>query len=161
MSAPADSMRFVRQFLPARLTAGDDTPWVPSATPGKTSRPLRFLAGDRGFVELLRMAPGMVMPLHRHTGEIHAFNLRGSRVLCTGERIDAGGYVYEPDGQVDWWKVVGDEPLLALVVVMGEVEFLDADGGVRARASAATQRAAYERHCRALGLPVADLTETA
>ena len=159
MSAPADSTCRMHAFLPARFTTEEDTPWVPSGMPGKASRPLRFLAGDRGFVELLRMEPGTVMPLHRHTGEIHAFNLRGSRQLCTGERIDAGGYVYEPAGQSDWWKVIGCEPLLALVVVMGEVEFLDADGHIHARASAATQRTAYERHCHALGLPVADLTE--
>lgn len=160
MPSSTEPVLMSRSFLPARFTTEDATPWVPSGVPGKSSRPLRFLAGDRGFVELLHMEPGVVMPLHRHTGEIHAFNLRGSRLLCTGERIDAGGYVYEPAGQTDWWKVVGDEPLLALVVVMGEVEFLDADGAVRSRASAATQRAEYERHCRALGRAMADLVET-
>ena len=42
----------------------------------------------------------------------------------------------------------GDEPLLALVIVMGEVEFLGPGGEVRARASAKSQREAYEAHCR-------------
>lgn len=141
-------------FLPASVTGTGDTPWVPSATPGKSSRILRFLPDDTGFVELLRMEPGTAMPLHRHTGLIHAFNLSGTRVLCTGERIGAGDYVYEPPGNVDWWRVEGDEVMTALVVVMGTVEFLDAHGAVRAVASAATQREELYRHVHRLGLPM-------
>lgn len=146
-------------YLPARYGAHAELPWIPSATPGKSSKPLRFFADERGFVELLRMAPGVTMPLHRHTGEIHAYNLSGSRRLCTGEVIGPGDYVYEPPGNTDWWQVVGEEPLVALVVVMGAVEFLDADGAVCARASATTQLAEYQRHCRELGLPVRNLID--
>jgi quercetin dioxygenase-like cupin family protein len=148
----------VREYLPARWAAAG-LPWVPAATPGKWSRPLRFLADDRGFVELLRMDPGVVMPLHRHTGEVHVLNLSGTRRLCTGEAIGAGDYVYEPPGNIDWWKVTGDEPLVAMVVVLGTVEFLGPGNVVRARASAATQLADYERYCRAHGLQVVDLVE--
>lgn len=144
------------------LLACLDTPparhWVPSSTPGKSSRPLRFLRDDRGFVELLRMEPGVVMPLHRHTGEVHAYNLAGTRKLCTGEVIGPGDYVHEPSGNVDWWKIIGDEPMLALVIVMGEVEFLGPDQTVTGRASAATQRAAYARYCDEHGLAMPDLT---
>ncbi|MDR6840438.1 cupin domain-containing protein [Pseudoxanthomonas sacheonensis] len=146
-------------YLPARFSTTADLPWIPSATPGKSSKPLRFLADDRGFVELLRMEPGVVMPLHRHTGEIHAYNLAGSRKLCTGEVIGPGDYVYEPPGNTDWWKIVGDETMVALVIVMGTVEFVGPGGSVRARASASTQLAEYERHCREHGLPVHDLVE--
>ena len=147
------------EYLPARFTTADATPWIPSATPGKSARPLRFLAGNRGFVELLRMEPGVVMPLHRHSGEIHAFNLSGRRQLCTGEVVGPGDYVYEPPGNVDWWKIIGDEVMVALVVVMGEVEFLGPGGSVRGRASAATQRAEYETWCLQNGLQVQDLSE--
>lgn len=147
----------LRDYLPARFSTAAGRPWIPSSTPGKSSSPLRFFADDRGFVELLRMEPGVVMPLHRHTGEIHAYNLTGTRKLCTGELIGPGDYVYEPPGNVDWWKIVGDEPMLALVIVMGAVEFLGPGDVVTFRATASTQRADYERHCRAHGLPVLDL----
>lgn len=135
----------------AQIVSDADLPWVPSGTPGKSSKPLRFI-GDRGFVELLWMEPGAVMPLHRHTGEVHVLHLQGSRILNTGEQVGPGDYVYEPAGNVDWWKVVGEEPLLAFVVVMGEVEFIGPGGEVRSVASAATQRAAFEQHCRQNGL---------
>lgn len=149
----------LREYLPARFHTSAALPWIPSTMPGKSAKPLRFFKDDRGFVELLRMDPGVVMPLHRHTGEIHAYNLSGSRQLCTGEVIGPGDYVYEPSGNVDWWKIVGDEPMVALVVVMGAVEFLDANHVVMERASAQTQLKVYHDYCAQHGLPVLDLVD--
>lgn len=156
LSSPYEHLR---DYLPAQYLASAQLPWIPSATPGKSAKPLRFLSGDRGFVELLRMEPGVLMPLHRHTGEVHAYNLSGSRQLCTGEIIGPGDYVYEPPGNTDWWKIVGEEAMIALVIVLGEVEFLGPGDRVRARASAATQRAEYEHYCREHQLAMQDLVE--
>jgi quercetin dioxygenase-like cupin family protein len=144
-------------FLPALTVAADDTPWVPLSA-GKAFKPLRFLRDDRGFVELLRLQPGEEIALHRHTGEVHAFNLQGSRELCTGEVIGPGGYVYEPAGNVDSWKVVGNTPLIVFVVVMGAVEYLDADGAVTGRYTASRLLEIYRGHCEANGLDVVDLS---
>ena len=94
-----------------------------------------------------------------NSGEIHAYNLTGTRKLCTGELIGPGDYVYEPTGNTDWWKIVGAEPMLALVIVMGTVEFLGPGGVVTGRASASTQLAEYERHCREHGLVMLDLVD--
>jgi len=149
----------LHDYLPARFNTAAERQWIPSGTPGKSSSPLRFFADDRGFVELLRMEPGVVMPLHRHSGEIHAYNLSGTRKLCSGELIGPGDYVYEPPGNTDWWKIVGDEPMLALVIVMGTVEFLGPGGVVTARASAGSQLAEYQRHCREHGLVALDLLD--
>ena len=144
--------------FPARVTHAAALPWMPSGTPGKDSKALRFLPDNRGFVELLRMAPGVRMPLHRHTGEIHAWNLSGSRRLCTGELIGQGDYVYEPPGNVDWWEIVGHEPMVALVVVMGAVEFLGPGNRVVARADARSQQVAWEAWCAGRGMAMADIT---
>jgi 2,4'-dihydroxyacetophenone dioxygenase len=145
--------------MPLRHTHSESLPWVPSPVPGKSSRPLRFLRSNRGFVELLRMDPGVAMSLHRHTGETHAFNLSGSRRLASGEVIGPGGYVYEPPGNIDSWEVIGDEPLIALVVVMGEVEDLAPDGHVRGVANAATRFVEYQTFCREHGIAMLDLVE--
>jgi len=150
--------RPIDDFLPARVAAAKDTPWIPMSHE-KAWKPLRFLEGGRGFVELLRMQPGAIMPLHRHTGEIHAYNLAGTRTLCTGEVIGPGDYVYEPPGNTDWWRVTGEEEMTALVVVIGAVEFLGPGNTVIARADAHSQRAAYETWCAGHGLPVLDLSE--
>lgn len=158
MSCPLPPERApIPEFLPARTCNSAAHPWIP-ASPEKSWKPLRFFADGRGFVELLRMTPGAVMPLHRHTGEIHAFNVSGQRQLCTGEVIGPAGYVYEPPGTTDWWKVVGDEPMTALVIVMGIVEFLGPDG-VESSASAHTQLEAYRKYCREVGMPELDLVD--
>lgn len=144
---------------PLRNTDSEALPWIPSPVPGKSSKPLRFLRSNRGFVELLRMEPGVAMPLHRHAGETHAFNLSGSRRLASGEVIGPGDYVYEPPGNVDSWEVIGAEPLVVLVVVMGEVESLAPDGHVRGVANAATRFVEYQTFCRERGIAMLDLVE--
>ncbi|WP_064746525.1 cupin domain-containing protein [Lysobacter antibioticus] len=144
---------------PARIAAGAALPWIPSGLPGLSVQPLRFLADGRGFVELLRMPPGSVMPLHRHSGEAHAYQLSGWRQLCGGEIVGPGDYVYEPAGHVDWWKVVGDEILTALVVTMGAIEFLGPGGSLRGRTDADGRREAYRRYCGERGLDTVDLED--
>jgi quercetin dioxygenase-like cupin family protein len=158
MNAVASQIIHLSTFLPARAIAPDSVPWVPLAA-DKAFKPLRFLRDDRGFIELLRLEPGAAIPLHRHTGEVHAFNLQGSRQLYSGERIGPGGYVYEPSGNVDSWCVVGNEPLIVLVVVMGAVEYLDAHGAVTHRYTASVLRDLYQRHCAAAGIGIIDLVD--
>jgi 2,4'-dihydroxyacetophenone dioxygenase len=142
----------------ARNLAPSAAPWVP-LSPGKSFKPLRFLRDNRGFVELLRLEPGAEIPLHRHTGEVHAINLEGARQLNTGEVIGPGGYVYEPVGNTDSWKVVGDTPLVLLVVVMGAVEYLGADRTVTARYTSDTLMDLYHAYCRAEGIAPLDLLD--
>ena len=144
-------------YLPARVTP-DSIPWVPLSD-GKSFKPLRFLSEDRGFVELLRLVPGEAISLHRHSGEVHAINLQGSRELHTGEVIGPGGYVYEPAGNVDAWKVVGETPLIVLVVVMGAVEYLGANGEVASRWTAARLFDVYHQYCEDNRLPLVDLID--
>jgi len=145
-------------FFAARNLAHSEVPWVPLSE-GKSFKPLRFLSGNRGFVELLRMEPGETIPLHRHTGEVHAINLEGSRELCTGELIGPGDYVYEPAGNTDSWKVVGDIPLVVMIVAMGAVEYLGLDNAVTARFTADTLMQCYHEHCAANNIQPLDLVD--
>lgn len=144
-------------FPPARITRPDEQPWIPISE-GFTLRPLRFLSG-RGYVALLRLEPGTVIPLHRHTGEIHAWNLQGSRELVTGEVIGPGEYVYEPAGNTDTWRAVGEDVLVVLTIVGGEIDYLGPDGQVLRRTSAATVEAQYRACCAERGLVPADLAD--
>jgi len=125
--------------------------WIPEGE-GKWSRPLRFLPGEAGWVELMRLAPGVRLGLHRHSGLVHAYNVQGHRRLCTGEDIGPGGYVLEPAGNVDWWEATGDEPLVVFVVVMGAVEYLAEDGRVLKRITARDRIDDYRRWCDAHGV---------
>ena len=144
--------------LPARVAEHSAVPWVPLSA-GKSFKPLRFMRDNRGFVELLRLEPGAAIPWHRHSGEVHAFNLEGTRELCTGELIGPGDYVYEPAGNTDAWTVVGNVPLVVFVVVMGAVEYLGPDGTVTSRYTCETLRTAYHRYCAEQGIEPLDLDD--
>ena len=119
---------------------------------GKWSQPLQFLPGDTGWVELMRLEPGVKLGLHRHTGIVHAYNLAGHRQLDTGESIAPNEYVYEPQGNVDWWQATGSEPLVVFVVVMGDVEYLAEDGSVAKRITWQSRVDDYRSYCQAQGI---------
>ena len=126
-------------FEPARPLDTDAMPWIP-AGPGKSFRPLRFAAD--GWSELMRLEPGSAVAPHRHTGEVHAFNLAGTReIFGTGERVGPGSYVYEPAGTVDGWRAVGDEPCVVHIKVVGSIAYLGGNGQVIKSVNAETQRA--------------------
>lgn len=145
-------------FLPARNISVDSIPWVPLGE-GKSFKPLRFFSDNRGFAELLRVEPGTIIPLHRHTGEIHAFNLEGSRELCTGELIGPGDFVYEPTGNVDSWKTVGDVPCVVFITVGGAVEYVDDAGNVTKSFSGDDLKKLYEEYCAEHNIEVLDLVD--
>ena len=127
-------------------------PWIPMSSPGLSFKPLRFFKDGAGWMYLFRLEPGTVIPLHRHTGESHAFNLSGTReLLDTGEVIGPGGYVYEPAGNVDSWRVTGTEPLVLLINTRGGVEYLTADGQVSRYVSPADRLESYRKWCEANG----------
>ena len=131
---------------PARPLDTDGMPWIPTG-PDKSFRPLRFAAD--GWSELMRLEPGSTVALHRHTGEVHAFNLAGTReILGTGEQVGPGNYVYEPAGTVDGWGATGGEPCVVHIKVVGRIEYLDGNGQVIESVNAETQRALYLAWCR-------------
>lgn len=130
--------------------------WMPEGE-GKWSLPLQFLPEGQGWVELMRLSPGVRLGLHRHSGEVHALNLQGTRRLNDGRVIGPGDYVFEPAGNVDWWQATGDEPLVVYVVVKGSVEYLGPHGSVTLRITTADRIADYRRHCESLGVQPRDL----
>lgn len=136
--------------------AGLDS-WIPEGE-GKWSLPIRFLPDNSGWVELMRLTPGVRLGLHRHSGEVHALTLAGERRLNDGRVVYPGDYIYEPAGNVDWWEATGDEELLVHVVVKGSVEYLGPHHSVLHRITAAERIADYHLHCAARGVPPRELT---
>lgn len=136
--------------------AGLDS-WIPEGE-GKWSLPIRFLPDNSGWVELMRLTPGVRLGLHRHSGEVHALTLAGERRLNDGRVVHPGDYIYEPAGNVDWWEATGDEELLVHVVVKGSVEYLGPHHSVPQRITAAERIADYHLHCAARGVSPRELT---
>jgi 2,4'-dihydroxyacetophenone dioxygenase len=124
----------------------DRLPWQP-VRPGYDLKVLRGSdSDDDPRILLLRLDPGEVITRHRHSGEIHAINLVGSRkLLDTGEVVGPGGYVYEPPGNEDSWMAVGAVPLVVFVVACGAIESLDERGRVIARTTTRSVTESYRR----------------
>ncbi|HMA50738.1 MAG TPA: hypothetical protein VKP60_13355 [Magnetospirillaceae bacterium] len=125
--------------------------WIPEG-PGKWSRPLSFDVVRGTWVELMRLLPGTSLGRHRHSGPVHAFNLRGERLLSDGRHVKMHDYVFEPDGNVDWWGAVGEEELVVFVSVGGAVEYLDEQGEVTLRITAEDRYRDYVAYCQERGL---------
>lgn len=133
-------------------------PWNPVA-PGVSSQLLGVFK-DKGWISVLRLEPGSVIPLHRHTGEVHGFVLEGQRRLGPGGPVvGAGEYTFEPEGNVDTWSVEGDTPLISLFVVRGDVEYLDESEKVQRRETGQSKLEAYERLCKEKGIVPLDLMQ--
>ncbi|MEP7298865.1 MAG: hypothetical protein ABI702_21980 [Burkholderiales bacterium] len=130
--------------------------WIPEGD-GKWSLPLVFLPGHVGWVELMRLSPGVRVGLHRHTGEVHALNLQGTRRLNDGRLVGPGDYVFEPPGNVDWWEATGTDDLIVHVVVKGAVEYLGAHRHVLVSITTEDRIGDYHRHCAELRVTPRDL----
>ena len=127
-------------------------PWIPLG-PGESFKPVCFFAKERGRVLLLRLEPGVVVPRHRHLGEVHAANLSGQRELLeTGEVVGPGVFVYEPPGNVDSWRAVGDVPVVVHITAFGAMEYLGEQGEVLRRDTPSSLQERYERYCAEHGL---------
>lgn len=123
----------------------DRLPWQP-ISPGFSLKLLRGGGDDDTRVLLLRLEPGTLVPLHRHAGEVHAYNLSGRRELIeTGQVVGPGGYVYEPPGNVDSWMAVGDEPVVVLVAARGAMETFGEEGRIASVSSTASVTEEWRR----------------
>jgi len=134
-------------------------PWQP-IHPGFSLKVVRGSTDDAATrALLLRLEPGTDVGFHRHTGEIHAFNLAGTRELCTGERIGPGGYVYEPPGNHDSWRAVGDEPVIIFLTATGAIEYLDDEGNVTSRTTTGSVTRSYEAFVAGLAASASPTTK--
>jgi hypothetical protein len=83
------------------------------------ARPLRFHGEERTLQ--LKVDPGVTIGRHTHTGEVHAYDVSGSRQLDIGEIAGPGAYIYDPAGHVDSWPCVGDEPCIVQIIMSGRL----------------------------------------
>src|SRR4029079_18296342 len=105
------------------------------------------------WAERRRLEPGSAVAVHRHTGDVHAFNLAGTReIFGTGERVGPGNYVYEPAGTIDGCAPVGDDPRVVYIKEAVTIECLGDDVEVIESVNAQTQRTVHLPWCRDHGV---------
>lgn len=112
-------------------------------------RPLRFSGEARSLQ--LKVEPGVTIERHRHAGEVHAYNVSGSRRLESGEIAGPGTYVYEPPGNEDTWTCIGDEPCIVQISMSGCLSYLGDDDEVLDSLDTTKLRTMYLDWCRENG----------
>lgn len=108
------------------------------------------------WVVRMRMQPGVTLPTHKHTGEVHAFTLSGSwKYLEYPEVNTAGSYLFEPAGSIHTLHVPATNTEVTDVwfAIRGANLNLDEEGKVTLIFDAALVRKVYLSHCRKQGLP--------
>lgn len=132
-------------------------PWVPISERA-AFKPLRFANDGSQWVNLVRIRAGGGIPRHRVTGGAHGYTLSGVwRDLVTGSVSASGSYTWEPPGTVHEAVVDSDTDMVALFLVTGTIDYLDAAGEIVHRDTAATKAAALASFCQSIGAEVPNL----
>lgn len=135
---------------------GDEAaPWV-DAGDGIELKLLRVDLDAGRWVIRNRFAPGVQLPVHRHTGAVEGFTLAGRwRYLEYDFESVAGSTIFEPAGSVHTLHVpaTNEEPTDVLFVIDGALLYLGDHGEVESVVDAGTLLTAYRALCRAAGLP--------
>ncbi len=97
--------------LPEAFHIGtDELPYADdwAGTPGIRLKLLMADIEGARFAVRIRFAPGIQLPPHKHTGEVHAFTLAGEWSYLEYPRLApsrAGSYLFEPPGSTHTLKV--------------------------------------------------------
>ena len=94
----------------AFVTESDNLPYADNwaNTPGVRLKLLMADIEGAKLVVRIRFAPGILLPPHKHTGEVHAFTLSGEWTYLEypdNPPSRAGSYLYEPPGSTHTLKV--------------------------------------------------------
>ena len=101
-----------------------------------------------------RFEPGVVVPTHKHTGEVFAFTLAGSWKYVEYPEVNvAGSYLYEPAGSIHTLMVPEENDGLTDVwfAIYGANLNLDVNGNVEMVIDAGLVRDTYFALCEAEG----------
>ena len=111
------------------------------------------------FAVRITFAPGILLPPHKHTGEVHAFTLAGEWSYLehpNNPPSRAGSYLFEPPGSTHTLKVAdrntGDTDVI--FIVYGAMIHLGPNGEVLAVGDAESHLRDWPAALRAQGKPV-------
>jgi quercetin dioxygenase-like cupin family protein len=136
--------------------ASDNVPFAADWLGIKGVRLKLLMADIEGgkFVVRIRFAPGVQLPPHKHSGEVHAFTLAGEWYYLEykGQAPSkAGSYLYEPPGSTHTLKVADSNrgETDVVFVVYGAMLHMDEAGAIVAVGDAESHLRDYPAAIRA------------
>jgi len=142
----------------AHYVAAEGLPWFPFLAEGVHVKLLKLTPATGEIVMIVRIEPGASLgECYRH-GAVLAYTISGMWRYRGAEWVaSAGDAVLAPAGSTQTLEVVGTEPVLAFVRLIGALEFHDAEGRTVSIENAETIHGRYLAHCALHGIPPADL----
>ena len=133
-----------------------DLPWVKNSRDERVEIKLVTAKVKEGiWILRTRFAPGVELPTHKHTGQVHAFTLSGSWGYRESEYLNtAGSFLYEPAGSIHTLHVpeTNTEVTDIWFAIWGANLNMDADGEIVSVTDAESTLAAYLKSCAELGI---------
>jgi quercetin dioxygenase-like cupin family protein len=141
--------------LIVRHASDDELPWV-DAGAGIELKLLRVSLPTGVWVVRNRFAPGVELPVHKHTGQVEGFTLAGRWHYREYDFYStAGSYIHEPAGSIHTLHVPEDNtgPTDVLFIIEGALINLGPTGEVESVVDGELTLLGYEALCEANGLP--------
>jgi quercetin dioxygenase-like cupin family protein len=142
-------------------SATNDLPYADdwADTPGVRLKLLMADIEGSRFAVRIGFAPGILLPPHQHTGEVHAYTLSGEWYYLehTDDPPNRGGsYLFEPPGSTHTLKVSDNagEETDVIFVVYGAMIHFGPEGEILAVGDAASHLRDWPAALRAQGKPV-------
>lgn len=110
----------------------DDLPWA-EWMEGLHVKILRCNPDTNEYTMMVRFAPGVELPRHRHLGPVHGYTVQGRwKYLEYDWEAVAGSYVFEPASSTHTLKVFDDnaEDTITIFTMQGGIVLLDDEGQV-------------------------------
>jgi 2,4'-dihydroxyacetophenone dioxygenase len=141
--------------LIVRHASDDELPWV-DAGAGIELKLLRVSLPTGVWVVRNRFAPGVELPVHKHTGQVEGFTLAGRWHYREYDFYSTtGSYIHEPAGSIHTLHVPEDNagPTEVLFIIEGALINLGPTGEVESVVDGELTLLGYEALCEANGLP--------
>ena len=135
------------------LMEGDERLWAPISE-GIWSRPIHLNVTGGFYVHLLRVRRSGLLQRHRHSGQVHAYVIRGKWLYLEHDWVArAGCYVFEPPGETHTLVVPDDcTDMVTLFTVHGALMYVDPQGNSTGYDDVFTRIEKYRAHFEAVGL---------
>ncbi|MFK7962488.1 MAG: 2,4'-dihydroxyacetophenone dioxygenase family protein [Burkholderiaceae bacterium] len=139
--------------IPDALGEHDERLWA-AVAPDIWSRPLHLNVTGGFYTHMLKVKKSGVLQRHRHSGQVHAYVIKGSWFYLEHDWVATeGSFIVEPPGETHTLTVPDDcHEMITLFTVHGSLMYVDPDGNAIGNDDVFSRIEKYREHFESVGL---------